>query len=159
MKKFFNKKQNVFYTILAVLGLVGILVMLVVPHGAKYTRTYKETEKKYTATYELKDGKIYSSTAVDGEYLTEDVLLGEYVISGGKISYKVPLTGLAVELGEINAFRYQPKGLDDVKYTCSLTIVFFVVACAMTLIGLVGIVGGAVTGNKKTTKKSTSKKK
>ena len=159
MKKFFNKKQNIFFTILAVLGLVGILVLLVVPHGGKYTRTYTETEKKYTASYELKDGKIYSSTMVDGEYITEDVLLGEYTISDGKISYKVPLTGLSVELGEINAFRYEPKLSEDVKYTCSLTVLFFVVACVMTVAGLGGVVYSLAGSNKKTTKKSTSKKK
>ena len=159
MKKFLNKKTNILSLVLAVLGLVGILVMLIVPHGAKYTRTYTELEKEFTETYELKDGKIYSSLESDGKYITEDVLLGEYVIDGGKISYKVPLTGLSVELGEINAFRYQPKLSDEVKYTCSLTVVFFVVACVMTVAGACGVVYGLMSSNKKTAKKTTSKKK
>ena len=159
MKKFFNKKSNVLSVILAVLGLVGILVLLVVPHGGKYTRTYTETEKKFTAIIELKDGKIYSSTKLDGEYVTEDVLLGEYLIQGGKISYKVPLTGLSVEFGEINAFRYKPNGTDDIQYTCTMTWVFFVVACAMMAVGVAGVACGLKAGNKKKTKKASSKKK
>ena len=159
MKKFFNKKQNIFFTVLAVLGLIGILVMLVVPHGGKYTRTYELAEKKCTESYELKDGKIYSSSMVDGKYLTEDVLMGEYVISGGKISYKVPLTGLSIELGEINAFRVKSIVDEDIKYTCSLTVVFFVIACVMTLAGAGGMICGMKTSNKKPAKKSTAKKK
>ena len=158
MKKFFDKKQNILFTILAVIGLIGIVALLVIPHGGKYTRTYKDGEKKYTASYELKDGKIYSSTMLDGEYLTEDVLLGEYVIDGGKISYKVPLTGLAVELGEINAFRYKANLDEDAKYTCSLNVVIFVVACVMTIAGVGGMVFGMLGSNKKTTKKAKSKK-
>ena len=159
MKKFFNKRLNLLSVILAVLGVVGVLVLFIVPHGAKYTRTYTETEKEFTAIYELKDGKIYSSTKFDGEYLTEDVLLGEYEIKGGKISYKVPLTGLSIEFGEINAFRYQPKATEDVKYTCTLTVVFFVIACAMIVVGLAGTVYGLRKTNTKTTKKTSSKKK
>ena len=158
MKKFFSKKLNLLSVVLAVLGLVGILVMLIVPHGGKYTRTYTELEKEWTTTYELKDGKIYSSKKVDGEYITQDALLGEYVIDGGKLSYKVPLTGVSVELGDINAFRYQPKGAEDVKYTCTLTVIFFVVACVMTVLGLAGVVCGALKTNKKSTKKAKAKK-
>ena len=158
MKKFFNKRSNVLSVILAVLGLVGILVLLVVPHGGRYTRTYTETEKEFTSILELKDGKIYSSTKLDGEYVTEDVLLGEYLIQGGKISYKVPLTGLSVEFGEINAFSFKQKGA-DAKFTCTMTWVFFVVACAMTVIGLAGVACGLKGENKKKTKKAGSKKK
>ena len=159
MKRFFNSKKNVFFTILAVLGLVGILVLLVVPHGGKYTRTYTETEKKFSASYELKDGKVYSSSMVDGEYLTEDVLLGEYVISGGKISYKVPLTGLSVELGKINAFRFQPNLNEEGTYTCALSIAFFAVACVMTILGVAGIACGIKQKKKKRQKNQVQRKK
>lgn len=154
MKKFFSKKLNIASVILAFLGLVGILVMLIIPHGGKYERTYTELEKEITQTYELKDGKIYSSTMIDGEYTVEDLLLGEYTINGGKISYKVPLTGVSVELGEINAFRYK-KG--DAKYTCNLTVIFFAIACVMTVVGGAGIVYGAVSTNKASKKKSKKK--
>ena len=154
MKRFFSKKLNIVSMILAVLGLVGVLVMLIVPHGAKYERKYTELEKEITQVYEIKDGKIYSSTMIDGKYTVEDLLLGEYTINGGKISYKVPLTGVSVEFGEINAFRYKAG---DVEYTCVLTNIFFAVACVMTLVGGVGIVYGAVSTKKKT--KSKSKKK
>ena len=40
MKKFFSKPFNLVSCLLAVLGLIGIIVMLVVPHGGKYTRGY-----------------------------------------------------------------------------------------------------------------------
>lgn len=158
MKKFFSKKLNLVSVVLAVLGLVGILVMLIVPHGTKYTRTTTELEKEVTSVYEFKDGKIYSSLKVDGEYTYEDEVIGEYVIDGGKLSYKVPATGLSVELGKINAFRYQPNDADDVKYTCTLTVVFFVIACVMTVVGVVGVLYGAVINNKKGTKKAKAKK-
>lgn len=154
MKKFFSKKLNIFSVILAVLGLVGILVMLIVPNGGKYERKYTESNKDITQIYELKEGKIYSSTIIDGRYTVEDLLLGEYTINGGKISYKVPLTGVSVEFGEINAFRYQ-KG--DEAYTCKLTVIFFAIACVMTLAGGAGIVYGMVSSKKKS--KAKSKKK
>lgn len=156
MKKFFNKKSNAISVVLAVLGLVGILVMLIVPHGGKYTRTYEKLNKEITEIIELKDGKIYSSSKVDGKFVTEDLVVGEYAIDSGKISYKVG--GLSVEFGEINAFRYQPKGVDEVKYTCSLMVVFFVIACAMTVVGVLGTVYGLTNANKKIAKKAKSKK-
>ena len=148
MKNFFKKPLNLVSFLLAVLGLVGIIVMLVVPHGKTYTETVKVGDKEVYARMEFKDGKIYSSTKADDEW-TEPVSMGEYSISKGKLSYKVPATGLSVEIGKVNAFRFVPLDSEDVKYTCKMTVVFFVVACAMTVVGAAGLVYGTLSSKKK----------
>ena len=156
MKKFFKKPLNVFSFALVVLGLIGVIVMLVVPHGAKYSRTYKDEDGKVVSVYELKGGKIYNSVKLGDEWVTEDVLLGEYEVKGGKLSYKVGDIG--VELGKINAFRFIPKGESE-NYTCKMTVVFFVIACVMVVAGSSGMIYGIVTNKKPKSKAKTKRKK
>ena len=146
MKNFIKKPLNLVSLLLAVLGLVGIIVMLVVPHGKTYTATVTVGDNEVHARMELKDGKVYASTKADDEW-SEEVAMGEYSISKGKISYK--LGAISTELGEINAFRFIPGDSDDVKYTCKMTVVFFVIACAMAVVGAAGIVYGTLSSKKK----------
>lgn len=149
MKKFFKKPLNVLSLVLAVLGLIGIVVMLVVPHGATYTRTVKDDDgKKATYTYTIKNDKIYQTTVIDGTTVLDNQELGTVVVNKGKLSYKVG--AISTEVGNINAFKLEVKGLTGTTtYTCTLTVVFFVIACAMTLVGVVGLILGAVAKPKK----------
>ena len=146
MKKFISKPRNLVSLILAVLGLVGILVMLIVPHGAKYTNTTTLNDEKIVSCIELKDGKLYSSTKADGEW-TDEIAIGEYSISKGKLSYK--LGGVSVEVGKINAFRIKIADAEDNTATCKMTVVFFAIACVMTVVGATGLVLGATSKSKK----------
>jgi len=146
MKNFVKKPLNLVSLILAVLGVVGILVMLIVPHGKTYTATVKVGNTETYARMELKDGEIYTSTKVDDEW-TKGVSMGDFDVEKGNLVHKTSVT--STKLGKINAFRFVPAGTDDVKYTCKLTIVFFVIACVMTVVGGAGIVYGAVSSKKK----------
>ena len=146
MKKFFKKPLNLVSFVLAVLGLIGIAVMLIVPHGKTYTATMTVGDNEVHARMVLKDGKIYASTKADDKW-TDEVAMGEYSISKGKISYK--LGAISTELGEINAFRFIPGDSEDVKYTCKMTVVFFVVACAMLVVGATGMAYGTLSSKKK----------
>lgn len=151
MKKFFKKPLNVLSLVLAVLGLIGIVVMLVVPHGAVYTRTVKDDDgKKSTFTYTIKNNKIYQTSVVDGTTILDNQELGSVEVKDGKLYYKVSALGVETktEVGKINSFKLTSK-VSDETYTCKLTVVFFAVACAMTLLGVVGLVCGAVKKPKK----------
>ena len=148
MKNFFKKPLNIVSFLLAVLGLVGIVVMLVVPHGRTYTTTAEVAGEEVEARLVLKDGKIYTGTKIDGEW--KEASMGEYEVSKGKLSYKVPATGLSVELGKINTFRFVPTDAEeDIKYTCKMTVVFFTIACVMLVVGAAGMVYGSVSSKKK----------
>ncbi len=148
MKKFFKKPLNVVSLILAVLGLVGMIVILCVPHGGKYTYTKKEDGKTYKAIYVLKDGNLYSNTAVDGEWTTkEDKKVGKYRITKGNLSYSI--TGTAyIDFAKINSFKMTLSNSDE-SLTCTASVTFFVVACVMLALGAVGMVYGAVAKPKK----------
>ena len=155
MTKFFNKPFNIVSTLLTVLGLIGIIVMLVVPHGGKYTRKYEVGDKKAVSVVTLKDGKIYSHEKVDGKWVTEDeVLLGEYEIDGRKISYKAGV--VSIEFGKINSFKYISH-VGENAYTCKMTVTFFAIACVMLVSGALGLVYGVASSKTKT--KAKSKKK
>lgn len=149
MKKFFKKPLNVLSLVLAVLGLIGIVVMLVVPHGATYTRTVKDEDgKKATYTYTIKSNKIYQTSVIDGTTVLDNVELGTVEVKSGKLAYKVG--AISTEVGNINAFKLEVKGVSTTyTYKCNLTIVFFVIACVMTALGVVGLVYGAVGKPKK----------
>lgn len=154
MKKFFSKPFNIVSTLLTVLGLIGIIVMLVVPHGGKYTRKHEVGDKKAVSVITLKDGKIYTHEKVDGKWLTEDeVLLGEYKIDGRKISYKAG--ALSYEFGKINSFKYISDAGEN-AYTCKMTVTFFAIACVMLVSGALGLVYGVASS--KTKAKSKKKK-
>ena len=154
MKKFFNKPFNLVSLLMTILGLVGIVVMLVVPHGGKYTRKYEVGDKKAVSVVKLSDGKIYTREKVDGEWVTDDyVLLGEYDIDSKKISYK--LGAVSVEFGKINSFKYVSH-VGENEYTCTMTVVFFAIACIMLVAGSLGLVYAGATSK---AKKSKSKKK
>ena len=131
---------------LAVLGIIGIIMMLVIPHGGTYSAKVKEGEKEITTIYKLKDGKIYNSLKTDDKYTYEDVELGEYVINDGKISYKAGL--VSIELGEINSFKIVTK-IGEKELTCKMTQIFFVIACVMTVLGVAGTVYSVVSSKKK----------
>lgn len=138
MKKFFKKPLNIVSVALAVLGLVGILVMLIVPHGGKYT--YKTevggTEVKHTVTF--KSDKFYSGD--------DDGIGVKYEIKDGKLY----LNGSSVASAKINAFKITVgEGDGAMVYKCVMTDVFFAIACAMTVAGAAGIVYGALTLKKK----------
>ncbi len=148
MKKFFKKPLNVVSLLLAVLGIIGIIVMLVAPHGRTYTRKAKEGDTTVVSYIVLKDGEVYRSTKVGDGERTKDISAGEYTISDGEIK------SISV-YGDINAFKLT-TAVGDVEYKCNMTITFFVIACAMTVVGLAGTVYGAVAGNKK---KAPAKKK
>ncbi len=147
MKKFFKKPLNVVSLILAVLGLVGMIVILCVPHGGTYKYTKKEDGKTYTSVVKFKKDGLYTNTAIDGEWAAdEDVKIGDYTISKGKLSYKVG--AVSTEVGKINAFKITAKGTDEV-YKCTASITFFVIACVMLALGAAGMVYGAVAKPKK----------
>ena len=148
MKKFFKKPLNVVSLILAVLGLVGMIVILCVPHGGKYTYTKKEDGKTYTSVVKFEKGELYTNSAIDGEWATkEDAKMGKYRITKGNLSYS--LTGTAyTDVGKINAFKITVKGSDEV-YKCTASITFFVIACVMLALGAAGMVYGAVAKPKK----------
>ncbi len=150
MKKFFKKPLNVVSFALAVLGLIGIIVMLVVPHGRTYTSKTTENDKTSISYVTLKGGKLYSSLKVDGEYVYEDKEFGEYSIDKGKLSYKAGL--VSIEVGEINSFKLSVVD-DDATMTCNMTVVFFVIACVMAVFGLAGTIYGFVAPKKKSSKK------
>ena len=155
MKNFFKKPFNIVSLLMAVLGLVGIIVMLVVPHGGKYTRKYEVTDKKAVSVVKLSDGKIYTREKIDGKWLTEDyVLVGEYDIDSKKISYKVGAA--SVEFGKINPFKYVSH-IGDNEYTCKATVVFFAIACVMLIAGSLGLVYAGATSKAKP--KAKAKKK
>lgn len=142
MKKFFKKPLNIVSVALAVLGLVGILVMLIVPHGGKYV--YKETKGdiEYSVTYKFKGDKVKVTMAAGK--LEESAELS-YKIKDGKIS----ITDFG-EGAKINAFKITSgSGEDKTVAKCTMTYVFFVIACAMTVAGAAGIVYGALTLKKK----------
>lgn len=148
MKKFFKKPLNIVSLVLAVLGLVGMIVILCVPHGGTYTYTKKEDGKKYKALVQLKDGNLYSNYAVDGEWASdENEKVGKYRITDGNLSYSV--TGTAyVDYAKINAFKITINGADE-SYTCTASVVFFIVACVMLAVGASGMIYGAVAKPKK----------
>lgn len=151
MKKFFKKPLNVLSLVLAVLGLIGIVVMLVVPHGAAYTRTVTDDNgKKSTYTYTIKSNKLYATSVVDGKTVIDNQELGTIEVSKGSLYYKVSALGVETktEVGKINAFEIKAN-LTDETYKCTLTMVFFVIACVMTALGVVGLVYGAVAKPKK----------
>ena len=158
MKNFFKKPLNLVSFLMAVLGLVGVIVMLVVPHGGKYTRKYEVADKKAVSVVKLSDGKIYTREKIDGKWLTEDyVLLGEYDIDSKKISYKVGAA--SVEFGKINSFKYVSH-IGENEYTCKMTVAFFAIACVMLIAGSLGLVyAGATSKAKKSKPKAKAKKK
>ena len=149
MKKFFKKPLNVVSLILAVLGLIGMVVILCVPHGGTYKYTKKEDDKTYTQTITFKKDGLYSNTAIDGEWATdEDVKIGDYSISKGKLSYKVG--AVSTEVGKVNAFRISSKiAGEEYVYKCAASITFFVIACVMLALGAAGMVYGAVAKPKR----------
>lgn len=156
MKKFFSKPFNLVSCLLAVLGLIGIIVMLVVPHGGKYTRGYEVGDKKAVSVVKLSDGKIYSREKIDGEWVTDDyVLVGEYDIDSKKISYKVGAA--SVEFGKINSFKYVSH-IGENEYTCKLTVAFFAIACVMLVAGSLGLVYAGATSKAKSSKPKAKKK-
>ena len=156
MKKFFSKPFNLVSCLLAVLGLVGIIVMLVVPHGGKYTRSYEVGDKKAVSVVKLSDGKIYTREKVDGKWVTDDyVLVGEYDIGSKKISYKVG--AVSVEFGKINSFKYI-SNVGDNEYVCKLTVAFFAIACIMLISGSLGLVYAGATSKAKKSKPKAKKK-
>ena len=157
MKKFFRKPFNIVSILLTVLGLIGIIVMIVVPHGGRYTRKYEIGDKKAVSVVTLKGGKIYSHEKIDGKWATEEaVLLGEYEIDGRKISYKVG--AVSVEFGKINSFKYI-SNVGENAYTCKMTIAFFAIACVMFVSGTLGLVYGVASSKTKSKPKAKAKKK
>ena len=157
MKNFFKKPFNLVSFLMAVLGLVGVIVMLVVPHGGKYTRKYEVADKKGVSVVKLSDGKIYTREKIDGKWLTEDyVLVGKYDIDSKNISYKVG-DAVSIPYGKINSFKYVSG---ELEYTCNATVVFFAIACFMLVAGSLGLVyAGATSKVKKSKPKAKSKKK
>lgn len=149
MKKFFKKPLNIVSLVLAVLGLVGMIVILCVPHGGTYTYTKKEDGKKYKAIVQLKDGNLYSNYAIDGEWASdENEKVGKYRITDGNLSYSV--TGTAyVDYAKINAFKITITGSDEMTYTCTASVTFFIIACVMLAVGASGMIYGAVAKPKK----------
>lgn len=156
MKNFFKKPFNIVSFLMAILGLVGIVVMLAVPHGGKYTRKDEVGDKKAVSVMKLSDGKIYSREKIDGKWLTDDyVLVGEYDIDSKKISYKVG-NAASIPYGKINSFKYI-SNIGELEYTCKTTVVFFAIACFMLVAGSLGLVYAGATSKAK--KPSKSKKK
>ena len=136
MKKFFKKPFNIVSLALAVLGLVGMIVILCVPHGGTYKSTDEVNGTKVTYYYEFKGNDMYMNIKTDGKF--------EYEGEGKKIAENVEFKGgkaylAGVELFKINAFRIAPE-LADETMTCTASVVFFIIAGAMFLVGAAGTV-------------------
>lgn len=149
MKKFFKKPLNIVMFALMVVGFVVLIAVMAIPHGSKYTCTYTNSnDKKVVNTYVLKDDKLYQTIEIDGTKILDNDLVGEYSISGGKLSYK--LGAVSVEMGTINSLKIRLKNLDENDmYTCSLNQTILIIACVMAVVGLVGTIYGASKTKKK----------
>lgn len=144
MKNFFKKPLNIVSVALAVLGIVGILVMLIVPHGGKYVYKTTENDVEMQMTLKFKGDKISTSYKI-GSKKTESDDVVTYEIKDGKLYVADMNTGY-----KINAFKIvMGEGEDAWVYKCTMTYVFFVVACAMAVAGIAGTVYGALTLKKK----------
>lgn len=136
MKKFFKKPLNIVSVALAVLGIVGILVMLIVPHGVKYTYKGQIGGAEYKQTIKFKGDKMYV-LGDDSEGMNYEIKDGKLIVMG-------------VEYNKINAFKFDVKmGSQTMTYKCTMTYVFFVVACAMAVAGIAGTVYGTLRLKKK----------
>lgn len=134
MKKFFKKPFNIVSLVLAVLGLVGMIVILCVPHGGTYKKTEEVDGSKVTGYYMLKGDEVYVNLKTEGKF--------EYEGDGQKILSGVEYKGgkayvLGVEAFEVNAFRIV---VADETLTCTASVVFFIIAGVMFLVGAAGTV-------------------
>lgn len=124
---------------LTVLGIVGILVMLIVPHGGKYVCKTTQNDEKVSITFKLKGDKLYQSMKMGSE-TKESPEPSTYEIKDGKIYVDGDDTGY-----KINAFKLVVgEGEDAMVFKCTMTYVFFVVACVMAVAGIAGTVYGAL---------------
>ena len=145
MKNFFKKPFNIVSLALAVLGLVGMIVILCVPHGGTYKTTEEVNGTKVTYYYQFKGNDLYMNIKTDGKLSYEgdgQKVASDVEFKGGKAYLK------GVELFKINAFRIAPESGEDTM-TCTASVVFFVVAGVMFLVGVAGTVYGVAKKKKK----------
>lgn len=145
MKKFFKKPFNIVSLVLAVLGLIGMIVILCIPHGGTYKMTDEVDGTKVTYYYIFKGDDLYMNIKTEGKF--------EYEGDGQKVFDKVEFKGgkayvLNREMFKINAFRLE---IEDVEktFTCTASIVFFIVAGVMFIAGAAGLTKALVFKKKK----------
>lgn len=137
MKKFFKKPLNIVSLVLAVLGLVGMIVILCVPHGGKYSYKGEIGGVEYKQTVTFKGDKLYFSDDDEGLGTSYEIKDGKLVVGG-------------IEYSKINAFKFDIKiGTQTATYKCTMSYVFFIVACVMLAVGASGMIYGAVAKPKK----------
>ena len=141
MKNFFKKPFNIVSLALAVLGLVGMIVILCVPHGGTYKKTEEVDGKKVTAYVMLKGDEVYMNSKIDGElqFKEDQKIASDVEYKGGKAYYA------NIEVFEANAFRIT---LDGETMTCAASIAFFIIAGVMFLAGAAGTVFAVVRKKK-----------
>ena len=142
MKKFFKKPFNIVSLALAVLGLVGMIVILCVPHGGTYKKTEEVDGSKITGYYMLKGDEVYMNIKTEGKF--------EYEGDGYKVLSNVEYKGgkayvAGVEVFEVNAFRIV---VADESMTCAASVAFFIIAGVMFLAGAAGTVVGVLKKKK-----------
>lgn len=149
MKKFFKKPLNLVSFVLMLVGVVAIVALLIIPHGQTYTYTHTDDNgKKSVATVTLEGDKMKTKLEYDGNELSSPVD-ATYKVEKGKLYTltKVGSLETKLEIGKINAFKI--TATDDNVYTCKLNVTIMVVACAMAVVGLAGIIYGSLTLKKK----------
>ncbi len=143
MKNFFKKPLNIVSVVLAVLGIVGMIVILCVPHGKTYTMKDEVAGKEVTYKYVFKGDEVYMSVKTDGEWESDETpIMTNVEYKGGKAYIA------NVEAFKINAFRITAEGMDE-PMTCAASIAFFIIAGVMTLVGVAGVAYGALSKKKK----------
>lgn len=141
MKKFFKKPFNIVSVALAVLGLIGMIVILCVPHGGTYKSTEEINGAKITTYVKFEGNEMYARMKTDGKFD------GDYE-KVGKVEFKNGKAYMAnIEIFEINAFRIAADTSDE-PMTCAASVVFFIIAGVMFLVGAAGTTY-ALIGKKK----------
>ena len=133
MKKFFKKPFNIVSFALAVLGLIGMIVILCVPHGGTYKAVEEMDDTRVVSYIKFEGNEVYARTKVGDKFDGDYEKVGEVEIKGGKAYL------LGVELFEVNAFRIKSDVIDETM-TCAASVAFFIIAGVMFLAGTAGTV-------------------
>lgn len=146
MKKFFKKPLNIISLALTVIGIAVMIIMLAIPYGGKYKRTWKSGGSDYVKTIEFI--KLVGNDMVEDELLRNgERLFGRsyfYQVEDGVLTYIGEHSG-----AKVNSFKIvYGTGEDQVVFKNNKNIAIFIAGCAVAVVGLAGIVYGALTVNK-----------
>lgn len=133
MKNFFKKPFNIISFALALLGLVGMIVILCVPHGGVYKATEEMDGTKVVSYVKFEGNEVYSRTKIGDKFDGDYEKVGEVEFKNGKAYL------LGRELFEVNAFRIKSDFIDETM-TCAASVAFFIIAGVMFLVGTAGTV-------------------